>query len=83
MILATHSMRRYGETLFARLETMAASRGIAAVDQTARIQAVGGTADEAGFPHDAHWNERGHAWAAEALLQHLVARPELCASRQR
>lgn len=81
VILATHAMRRLGEALFARLEAMAASRGIAVVDQTAHIQAAGGTAEEAGFPHDAHWNERGHAWAAEPLLQHLVRHPELCAPR--
>lgn len=83
VILATHSMRRHGEALFARLGAMAASRGIAVVDQTAHIHAAGGTAEEAGFPHDAHWNGRGHTWAAEALLQHLVGHPELCAPRQR
>jgi hypothetical protein len=76
-------MRRYGETLFARLEAMAALRRIAVVDQTAHIHAAGGTAEQAGFPHDGHWNERGHLWAAEALFEHLVRHPELCPSRER
>lgn len=83
VVLASHSMRRYGETLFARLEAMAALRGIAVVDQTAHIHAAGGTVEQAGFPHDAHWNERGHVWAAEALFQHLVRHPELCPPRER
>jgi hypothetical protein len=82
VILASHSMRWHGETLLARLKAMAAQRGIAVVDQTAHILAAGGRPDQANFPHDGHWNERGHLWAAEALFEHLVRHPELCPSRE-
>lgn len=79
VILAAHRMKAFGPRPFDRLLAMAAERGIPVVDQHDYIVRQGAEpASDAQWAHDPHWNAAGHRWAAEALLEHLAARPEVC-----
>ena len=78
VILATHRMRVVAPPLFDRVRRLAAERDIDVVDQGAYIHRLGHGLKAAQWPHDAHWNVQGHAWAAQALLEYLRANPETC-----
>ena len=60
------------------LRRLTASRDIPVVDQLDYILRQGGEASDAHWPADYHWNPQGHQWAAEALLEWLVANPWVC-----
>ena len=79
VILATHRLKFRGKTrLFERMSQMAATLGIPVIDQADYILRQGAALSDARWPHDYHWNPAGHQWAAEALLEHIEQRPEVC-----
>ena len=66
---------------FRVMEELAAERGIPVLDLHERLVRRDGGAARIGelhFPNDIHWNPAGHRFAAEALLDHLRDRPEIC-----
>lgn len=66
---------------FRVMEALAAERGIPVIDLHERLVRRDGGAARIGdlhFPNDIHWNPAGHRFAAEALLDHLRDRPEIC-----
>ena len=58
------------------VEGLAKARGIPVVSQDDYIVRQGRERGEGVY--DAHWNPTGHQWAAEALLERLRERPEVC-----
>ena len=77
VILATHEMDRFRGAP-ARLNKMAAERGIPVIDQGGYIRRQGAGLRDAQWPHDGHWNPAGHQWAAEALLEYLKRNRDVC-----
>ena len=77
-ILATDTLKRRGIHLFERTSRMAATLGIPVIDQADYILRQGAELTDARWPHDGHWNPAGHQWAAEALLEYIEQRPEIC-----
>ena len=61
----------------AAMEDLAEARGIPVVSLHDYIVRQGREPWE-GTYSDAHWNPTGHQWAAEALLERLRQRPEVC-----
>ena len=59
-------------------EDLAEARGIPVVSMHDYIVRQGRKPREAHFLHDTHWSPTGHQWAAEALLERLRERPEIC-----
>ena len=57
---------------------MAGELGIPVINQHEWIANNGYYVHDAHWPHDAHWNPQGHQWAAEAILDWLRRRPEVC-----
>ena len=78
-ILASDTLKIDKSThLFERTSRMAATLGIPVIDQADYILRQGAALSDARWPHDSHWNPAGHQWAAEALLEYLEQRPEVC-----
>ena len=65
---------RYSELL----RGMADPLGIPVINQHDWILSRGERIGDAHWPHDVHWTPRGHLWAAEAILDWLRRRPEVC-----
>ena len=65
-------------SLRAIVEGLAEARGISVVSMRDYIVRQGRDPREGNFPLDGHWNPTGHQWAAEALLERLRQRPEVC-----
>ena len=81
VVLASHGMGHYEQrNVFARLNEMAAERGIPVIDQGDFIRRQGAELRDAHWPHDFHWNPTGHQWAAEALLEYLKRNRDVCES---
>ncbi len=80
VILATSELSdaKYANGQLERLMKLANQRDIPVVDQRRYIISVGGDPKQARFAHDGHWSSQGHRWAAEAILELLKRRPELC-----
>ena len=78
VILATHHLRS-GEPLFDRLRAIAGELRIPVVSLYDHIVRRGGRVRDAHWRHDYHWTPAGHRWAAEAILEHLRRRPDVCA----
>ena len=79
VILASTSLKTDGRThTFERLSEMAATLGIPVIDQVDYILRQGAELTDARWPRDPHWNPAGHQWAAEALLEYIEQRPEIC-----
>ena len=83
VILASHSAKLYGNLLFDRLNAMAVDLEIPVIDQREYIIRIGADPMNAEFKHDFHWNEDGHRWAAEALLEWLKDNQDDCDERGR
>ncbi len=79
VILATHELKTHGTRVFERTSQMAATLDIPVIDQADYILRRGAALTDAQWPHDGHWNPAGHQWAAEALLEYIEQRPEVCA----
>ena len=60
------------------VENLAEARGIPVVSEHDYIVRQGRKPKEGIFRRDAHWNPTGHQWVAEALLERLRQRPEVC-----
>ena len=80
IILATHRVAEHGERIFHRLSAMAEARDIPVINQWDYVVRRGGSAAQAIFAHDGHWNALGHQWAAEALLHWLKRNQWVCSS---
>ena len=78
VILATYRMSYFGGGVLARLEELAAERGIPVIDQGGFIRRQGAGLRDARWAHDLHWNPTGHQWAAQALLEYLEQNQDIC-----
>ncbi len=84
VILAIHRLKLPGLKLlgktrmFERMSQMAATLDIPVIDQADYILRQGAVLLDAQWTHDIHWNPAGHQWAAEALLEYIEQRPEVC-----
>ena len=78
VLLASHAVRQAGGKLFARVSGMASAVDVPVVDQADYILRQGAALEDAQWAHDAHWNADGHRWAAEALVEHINRRQEVC-----
>ncbi len=80
VILTIYRMGTRGHPVFDRLNALAEARGIPVIDQYDYIRRQGGDPErDPRWVHNAHWNEQGHQWAAEALLEYLKENPAVCA----
>ena len=66
------------EPLRVVVEDLAEARGIPVVSLHDYIVRQGRKPRDGRFPYDSHWNPTGHQWVAEALLERLRQRPEVC-----
>ena len=66
------------EPLSVIVEELAEARGIPVVSLHDYLVRQGYLIADGVFPHDGHWDPTGHQWAAEALLERLRQRPEVC-----
>ena len=78
VILTTHGMRTAGDTNFDLLNSMATKLNIPVINQRDYIIGIGDNPKNAEWKHDFHWNEDGHRWAAEALLEWLRDNQDVC-----
>ena len=60
------------------VEGLAEARGIPVVSMHDYIIRQGRRVYDGNFPFNGHWNPTGHQWAAEAVLERLRQRPEVC-----
>ena len=60
------------------VEDLAEARGIPIVSLHDYLVRQGRRVNDGTFTFDGHWNPTGHQWAAEALLERLRQRPEVC-----
>ena len=68
----------HGTRAFEGVSKMAATLGIPVIDQVDYILRQGADLSDAQWLHDTHWTPAGHQWAAEALLEYIEQRPEVC-----
>ena len=79
VILASHNLKVDGNTgVFDWLRETAAAQGIPVIDQSDYIRRQGAKLQDAQWRHDAHWNQQGHQWAAEALLEYIRENQQVC-----
>ena len=78
VILAVYRTKVDGNLPFDRLTAMAEELGIPVIEQYDYIIGIGADPTEAAFKHNGHWNEDGHRWAAEALLEWLRDNQDAC-----
>ncbi len=78
VILSTHAVGIQGRLAFERLNALARARDIPVIDQHDYIVRRGYNNTNAHWSHGFYWNEVGHLWAAEALLEYLKRHPETC-----
>ena len=79
VILASQDLKLHGTRMFERMGEIAATLSIPVIDQADYILRQGARLTDARWPHAGHWNPAGHQWAAEALLEYIEQRPDICA----
>ena len=83
VILASYTMGTRGHAFFDHMSALAEARGIPVIDQYDYIRRQGADPErDARWARDYHWNEQGHQWAAEALLEYLEENPEICTPKK-
>ncbi len=60
------------------VDDLAEARGIPVVSLHDYLVRQGRKPKDGNFPFDGHWTPTGHQWVAEALLERLRQRPEVC-----
>ena len=83
LIIGIHHLGPPGDPLFDHMRRLAANADIEVVNLHDHIVAAGGAPEDAHWSRDQHFNTQGHAWAAEAVFEHLSANPDICASPRR
>ena len=81
LLLATSRRMRIGDASDPRrvlVDDLAEARGIPVVSLHDYLVRQGRKLGDGTFPSDGHWNPTGHRWVAEALLERLRQRPEVC-----
>ena len=78
LLLSSPTLGDASDPLRVVVEGLAKARGIPVVSQHDYLVRQGRKSREGIFPHDSHWNPTGHQWVAEALLERLRQRPEVC-----
>ena len=78
VVLATHTLSWGGGGPLARLNELAAEKGIPVIDQGDFIRRQGAELRDARWEYDGHWNPAGHRWAAAALLEYLKRNRHVC-----
>ena len=91
VILSTHRLSSFNNILWKPvdegtlpidlLKDMAAAKKIPVIDLGGYVIRRGGRIEELHFAHDFHWNETGHRWAAEAVLEYLERNEPDCEPR--
>ena len=78
ILLSSPTLGNASHPLRVIVEDLAKARGIPVVSQHDYLVRQGRKPREGIFNDDFHWNPTGHQWAAEALLERLRERPEVC-----
>ena len=84
LLLATSETAPLGDAsdpLRVIVEDLAKARGIPVVSMHDYLVRRGRKPKDGTFASDFHWNSTGHQWAAEALLERLRQRPEVCGAK--
>ena len=91
VILSTHRLSSFNSVLWKPVDEgkmpldlltdMAVAKKIPVIDLGDYVIRRGGRIDELHFAHDFHWNETGHRWAAEAILEYLERNEPDCEPR--
>ena len=78
LLLAASPRFRLSDPLSVIVADLAEARGIPVLSQHDYLVRQGRPVVDGTYPVDGHWNPTGHQWAAEALLERLRQRPEVC-----
>ena len=78
IVVATDRMGTRGDPQFDRLNDIAELRGIPVISQYHYIASQGHDYKNARWRFDPHWNDTGHQWTAEAVLEWLKENQEVC-----
>ena len=78
ILLSSPTLGNASHPLRVIVEDLAKARGILVVSQHDYLVRQGRKPKDGTFSDDGHWNPTGHQWAAEALLERLRERPEVC-----
>ena len=78
ILTATENMGRQGDIQFDRLSAIAEARRIPVISQYDYIVNQEYDYKDGRWRFNSHWNETGHQWAAEAVLEWLKENQEVC-----
>jgi hypothetical protein len=82
VVLVSSSVHRPGlrnpDRYAQRFSAIASKLNLRVLDQFEWLQRQGEPLSSIRFPHDGHWNQRGHEVAAEMIAEYLARHPESC-----